>query len=123
MVDTKGKNVEEHTRVDERPTSNIIVEDEEDHDSDSEGETDKQPIKKRNRRGTPSFVWDYFTRISLKETKGIHKARCNYCPNKIYNTHPSLSGTSSLKKHMENTQTIQIRIPRDNLCCQLAWIK
>ena len=50
MVDTKGKNVEEHTRVDEGPTKNIIVEDEEDHDSDSEGETDKQPIKKRNRR-------------------------------------------------------------------------
>ena len=64
MVDTKGKNVEEHTRVDEGHTTNIIiVEDEEDTDSDSEGQTDKQPIKKRKGRGTSSLVWDYLTRI------------------------------------------------------------
>ena len=93
--------MEEQTKVDEGPATNIIVEDEEDNDSQSEGETDKQPMKKRKGRGRSSLVWDHFTRIPLKETKGIHKARCNYCPNKIYNTHPSLSGTSSLKKHME----------------------
>ncbi|CAI8589732.1 unnamed protein product [Vicia faba] len=51
------------------------------------------------RKKRKSIVWSYFTKLSLSETRGEHKAKCNHCRT-IYSCDPIRHDTNSMNKHL-----------------------
>ncbi|XP_028787200.1 zinc finger BED domain-containing protein RICESLEEPER 1-like [Neltuma alba] len=103
MAQSQQDNIKAKTVVEESvegPTENpsTVVQHAKNNNERQDAE-EVAPPTKRKRRLT-SDIWNHFTRLPLTQTKGKHRAKCNYC-GIDYASHPTKTGTKQLWRHFE----------------------